>query len=366
MQADQWLYWKNEALDAVERATVEAAKKSEIIAEEVVKKAQSMADRVEKIAKGVEDRVEELARSMPRPDYFYGRHNQQSHQPGQDHQAHHHSENHHHSGPGPATTVYHHYHHGQSAATETSTTIVTSTSVATSISTLTYVHLMTSASAATSAPTAFADAATQPEQGSFEEVFGPACWPSFWFLTVFLLIYSILLCCLQKLEDPRGPKTKASAEPKPRTSSLTQIEFDLTDLKPYITTPSRQIFAVTLCRIVAALYCLEGYWIMNTMWTMFTSTLKGSWKLRAPWCFFLPISFTPLFLFMWCMFGYVIYNAVDLSFTFFGELALLPVSVAPSKAKRKSKNDAPRGNKRAETDSQVGWGSEEGWQDFRD
>ncbi|RSL87817.1 hypothetical protein CEP51_002017 [Fusarium floridanum] len=316
---------------------LEAAKRSERIAEEVVKKAERMVDKVEEIAKEVEDRAEQFARSMPRPDYFYGHHEQQGHQPGQ---GHHHSENHHHSGP---ATIYHHCHHGQTAAAETSTTVVTSTSVATSTSTLTHVHLTTSTVAATSAPTAFVDASTPPGEGSLEELFGPACRPSFWFLGIFLLIYSIFVCCQQKLEDPRNPKTKASPEPKPRTSSLTGLEFDLTDLKPYITTQSHQIFAVTLCRIVAALYCLEGYWVMNTTWTLFIFTLGGSWKFPTPWCFVLP--------------------TVYLSFSFTGELALLPVSATPSKGKKKPKNDATRGDKKAETDSQsTGSGSEGGWQ----
>ncbi|RSM10745.1 hypothetical protein CEP52_003384 [Fusarium oligoseptatum] len=356
---------------------LEAAKRSERIAEEVTKKAQRMADRVEKvakkaqrmvdkvekIAKEVEDRAESFTRSMPRPDYFYGHHEQQDHQHGQGHQGHHHSESHHHSGLAPATTIYHHCHHGQTAAAETSTTIVTSTLVATSTSTLTHVHLTTSTVAATSAPTAFVDASTPPGEGSLEELFGPACWPSFWFLGILLLIYSIFVCCQQKLEDPRNPKTKASTEPKPRTSSLTRLESDLTDLEPYITTQSHQIFAVTLCRIVAALYCLEGYWVMNTAWTLLISTLGDLWKFPTPWCFFLPTVFTPLYLYIWCMIGYAIYNVLDLSFSFAGELALLPVSATPSKGKKKSKNDATRGDKKAETDTQsTGSGSEGGWQ----
>ncbi|RSL69896.1 hypothetical protein CEP53_002061 [Fusarium sp. AF-6] len=319
---------------------LEAAKRSERIAKEVTKKAQRMADRVEKIAKEVEDRAEQFARNMPRPDYL---------RPER-------------SASGLAT-IYHHCHHGQTAAAETSTTVVTSTSVATSTSTLTHVHLTTSTVAATSAPTAFVDASTPPREGSLEELFGPACWASFWFLRIFLLIYSIFVCCQQKLEDPRNPKTKASTEPKPRTSSLTRLEFDLTDLKPYITTKSHQIFAVTLCRIVAALYCLEGYWVMNTTRTLFIFTLGGSWKFPTPWCFFLPTVLTPLYLYIWCMIGYAIYNVLDLSFSFAGELALLPVSATPSKGKKKSKNDATRGDKKAETDSQsTGSGSEGGWQ----
>lgn len=182
-----------------------------------------------------------------------------------------------------------------------------------------------------------------------EEILEHVCSASFWVLGILLLIYSIALYNLLKYQNPRDPKTKPSTKPKPRTSSLIQLDFDLKSLNPCIAMPSRQIFAVAICRIAASLYCLESYWIINATWKMFTSTLEIR-REGAPGSFLLLIVIIPSYPMMWCCLGYAIYIVLDLSFTFASELALLPVSTDAShtptrKGKKRPKNDAFRGKK---------------------
>lgn len=341
----------------------EATRRAERVADEGVKRAQRMAEKVEEIVKGVEDMVEKFVRRMPRPEFHHGHGAQHDHQPGEAHQPHqtHHYSGNHHSGSAPATTIYHHYYHGPTAVTDTSTTIVTSTAVTTSTATITYVTLTATTTAITSTATAFLDAAGQTKELSYKRVLGHACSPSFWILGLFLLIYSIALCSLLKYKSPQDPKTK------PRTSSLTQLHFDLTSLQPYITTPLRQAFAVSLCRIAAALYCLEAYWIINTSWKLFTTTLEIR-QYGTLGFFFMVIVVIPLYLTIWSIFGCTLYVVLDLPFTFVNELGLLPVTAdadqAPtSKGKKGSKNDTYGGNKKTDIDKQsAGSESEEGWQ----
>ncbi|EEU37774.1 uncharacterized protein NECHADRAFT_88185 [Fusarium vanettenii 77-13-4] len=363
----QKLHWRCEALQAAERQAEEAAKRVERITEEGVERAQRMVDKVEKIGKGVEDRAEKFFGSMPRPEFHYDHDTQQGDQPGQAHQTRHQFGNHHHSGPAPATTIYHHYHHGQSAATETSTTTFTSTTVTTSTSTITCVTLTATTTIATATTTAFFDAATRPKEIGLEELLEPVYSPIFWVLGVFLLICTIALYSLLKNENPRDQKTQPSTESEFWMSLPTQIEFDLTSLKPYITTPSRRFLAVTLCRTTAALYCLESYWIMKTMWTIFKPFLEILWE-GTGLAIFVVIVLTPFHLLAWSMIGQAICIGLDFPFTFVSQLALLPVSAdvshaSTSKGKKRPKNEASKRDKQACKDKQsTGSGSEEGWQ----
>ncbi|KAI8676246.1 hypothetical protein NCS56_00511900 [Fusarium sp. Ph1] len=298
-----------------------------------------MAQEAEKIAKKVAEDAEEFVRNKPRPGF---------------HHPHDHFDNHDGRGLAPATTIYHHYHHGQATATETSTTTVTSTSVATSATTITYVALTTSTAAAASGTAASFDTAAASNERSVEDVLGYMASPEFWIL-LFVLVINFLT--IRGLLKP-GLKTKSTITPKQPAPSLVGIKLDITRLKPYITTRSRQVFVIVLCKVVMALYFLELYWFLDTLWRMLRCLAKEAPNQPNHWLAMLMVLMIPIHLVILCVEYVLSYVALDQQFALDGELVILEVP-----AKNKPRHDTRISRRQVEMDKvSMESGSEGEWQ----
>lgn len=325
--------------------------RAEKTAEEAAKKAEKMAQEAEKIGKKVAEDAEEFVRNKHRPVF---------------HHPHDYSDNHDGRALAPATTIYHHYHHGQATVTETSTATVTSTSVSTSATTITYTALITSTAATTvtytatstaaaaSVTTAPFDTAAVSNETCGEDVTEHVTSPVFWILFFALIVNFFIIHGLLK----PNPKTKSILTPKQRTPSLMGIELDISPLKPYITTRSRQVFAVVLCKVVIALYFLESYWYLGTIWRGLKCVVKEALSKFNHWFIMLVVLILLIYLVALCGVCVLGYMALDQQFALDGELVMLELPT-----NNKPRNDANIARRQEEMDGVAMESESEGdWQ----
>ncbi|RTE79255.1 hypothetical protein BHE90_006282 [Fusarium euwallaceae] len=349
-----------------EKMAQKMAQKAAKKAERMAQQAEKMAQEAERIAKKVSDDTEEFVRRMFGPGF---------------HHPHDHFDNHDRRGPAPTSTINHHHHHHTTTttATETSTATITSTSVATSATTITYVALTTSTFVATSfttethrlpGPTAVAASATIPTFNNAAtmtpgEVFGYAATAKFWIIAFLLCIHCLILNILL-YPGPGDPNTKSSTRPKPRASSLAGTEMDFSWLKSCTTTRPSRIFAILFCRIFAALYLLEGFWMLDTALRTFPFNIGVSLRLSNHWnvAFHILLAIFLLFMLVGGT-GFCLYKTLDQQFTLDRELVMLevPGNGPTQKDKKKPRHTAHGGRGRVETDRQsIESGSDGDWE----